>query len=70
MTAPEERPPYVLTAHDEDGTLRHTLVSCERIYIEGYAAGLHVQNTDWRICINGWLLYGNGQKEWRIQPAC
>lgn len=45
-------------------------VACDRIFTEGYAAGLHVQHSDWRICINGRLLYGAGEKQWRIQPVC
>ena len=66
----KERPPFVLTAHDPEGALRESYIDCDRMGIEGYAAGLHVQHTEWNICINGRLLYGDGPKEWRIKPAC
>lgn len=70
MIAPEERAPYFLIAHDQEGALRASYVDVDRVCIEGYAAGLHVQNTDWNIRINGRLIYGDGPKEWRIQPVC
>lgn len=66
----KERPPYVLTAHDREGVLRETCVDCDRIVIEGHAAGLYVQHTEWDIRINGRLLYGDGPKEWCVQPVC
>jgi hypothetical protein len=67
---PEERSPYVLTAHDTSGDLKKSYVECDRVFVEGYAAGLHIQNPDWWIRINGRTLYGPGEKQWRTQPVC